>query len=83
MRVEVTQGDLQDGARGDCYRCAVALAVNRATNDYWSVGSVNGSLRYTKGPTVWWPKDLVAHIQAIDIGQTVQPFSFEMEYPVV
>jgi hypothetical protein len=33
IRVEVTAGDIAAGEGGDCFRCAAALALQRATGD--------------------------------------------------
>lgn len=33
MRVRVTKNDIATGKAGDCFRCAVAMAVQRATGD--------------------------------------------------
>lgn len=40
VKVSVTDSDIDNGVRGDCWKCPVALAMWRATGWKWNVGSV-------------------------------------------
>ncbi len=83
MKISVTMEDILMGNKNDCDKCAISLAIRRCLNvnhaqiedafDIWCDG-----LAYkVKGDADVLKVD--AFIRAFDKGETVAPFSFEIE----
>lgn len=86
VKIDVTQADIDAGEKGDCGKCPIALAVDRAIPGAINIsvgddmivfqlsGGYNGVLI---GET---PKVAVDFIGLFDEGCRVQPFSFDLTY---
>ena len=83
MKIQVTQQDIDNGLKGLCTHCPVALAFKRVIQG----GSVEvGDAAYIfpynfDGPTVMitLPEFVHKFIRAFDSGNKVEPFEFECE----
>lgn len=78
VNVEVTAEDIAQGVAADCQRCPVALALKRATGEDWRVGSYEAEKVAIRVPL---PMRVRAWTLALDTGEPVEPFSFEIEVP--
>ena len=90
MIIHVTQEDINNGTKGDCKVCPVALALFRATGMHWMVmASFAFPAGYTHGnietaSVVWGPNSpAFAFIRDFDAGQTVSPFEFDFDYAII
>lgn len=79
-RVNVTQKDISEGLREDCFACPIAQAVRRVIGPcrWFAVGNLD----------VWFgaipvslPVEAKKFINRFEGYQKVEPFSFEMEVP--
>jgi len=79
MLIEVTQDDIERGVVADCFRCPIANAVRdvlgpdavvRVECDFMDIGA----------KTVKLPIEAMKFIEAFDAEESVEPFSFEVEY---
>jgi len=78
MRIEVTAEDIKNGVFTDCRSCPVALALDRHTGDWWSVGTSTAT-RIETGARFLLPPSACRWIHNFDCGDPVEPFSFELE----
>lgn len=83
MVINVTQEDIYFGQRKECYKCPVALAINRSLPEMTAkVGHFDICLYdATRKPlrTVETPLSVWVFITKFDLGRRVEPFSFELE----
>ncbi len=91
IEIEVTQQDINEGEQNEAEDCPVALALNRATQGWWSVDEDGAKERWETdivgngiyGPLVKLPDNAIAFVTAFDSwgDDAVSPFSFELELP--
>lgn len=81
IKIEVTQEDIDKGIQASCHLCPVAIAAQRTIHD--SQIQISSSCLYKiqsfyscKLPTV-----VRQFICDFDCGNSVQPFTFEIEIP--
>lgn len=81
MTIEVSQGDIDEGLRGVCASCPVALAVNRALGVHDAKIAV-GTYSVVGGRWFNLPESARSWIVTFDrIGPSyVKPFTFELEF---
>lgn len=80
MRIEVTQRDIDNGVRDHCDKCAVALAIRRATGQDWQVAGPYAVLAdggYFRESVL--PQVVAQFVRDFDNELAVHPFSFEFE----
>lgn len=78
ITVKVTQEDIQTGAKDNCYRCPIALALNRALKKpvtCWTYTYTIHNISYTL------PSVVSRFIVGFDGGDLVKPFEFQIESP--
>jgi hypothetical protein len=79
VRIKVTQDDIKQGARDDCIRCPVALALNRACPGRGRVTVDNDSFYFDWESEVYvLPKKARDFIFDFDIGRAVRPIAFDI-----
>jgi hypothetical protein len=82
MRIEVTQEDIDNGTKGRCRLCPIALAVRRATGspDAWvdDTHIMWGASWGAWDGVAMTPRSAWSFMASFDSGQDVQPFSFEL-----
>lgn len=80
--VEVTEQDIKDGARGDCYYCPIALAVQRALNHppkvHVIISYVHVVMEDLSMKTYSLPQVATDFIVDFDHDFKISPFTFEM-----
>jgi hypothetical protein len=84
IKLEVTQQDIDRGKRGECDKCAVALALSRQLPQYEpSVGNLSGITLYDKESRL--PiyecdntKKIQEFISKFDAGEPVKPDTFSL-----
>lgn len=85
--VSVTARRIAKGVPGDCGWCPVALAMAVAFPGltYLSVGLTDIIVQFIEGGKVSLstPREVHEFIRAFDLGQPVEPFTFELDYPAV
>lgn len=84
MRVEVTADDIRSGTPSDCHYCPVALAVARAAGTNPGSVSVDGVYvtieQFDRTERNYEPPALVDEfVKAFDAGESVIPFSFDLD----
>lgn len=80
MRIDVTQEDIDQGERGSCLKCAVALAIHRATQREIEVGYFTaGEHDCNWNEVISLPPLATQFIADFDLGAPVTPFSFELD----
>ena len=77
IEVNVTQGDIDNGARFSCWACPAALAIRRATGDDFVM--VRGAGMTIHSQTYSLPNALAAFVLTFDHGYPVSPFTFTLE----
>ncbi len=77
--IEVTEQDITHGKRKQCEECPIALAMHRATDEHWSVGTKLDRCR--DGFSIKTPLSACEFITDFDSSLPVQPFTFEIETP--
>ena len=82
MLIQVTQEDIDEGERGHCYYCPVALAIGRTLNrrNFIYVGG-QGIRDVAKWVIETLPPGVLDFVCKFDNGEPVSPFSFELEIP--
>lgn len=80
MMIEVTAEDIEQGERGNCGKCPIARAMDRAGVKHVYVGewSMDGMV----GREFWSMTHIDstrAFIRAFDEGDPVEPFSFSFQ----
>jgi len=96
VKVTVTESDIDNGIRGDCWKCPVALAMWRATGWKWAVGETRmhpiGRAFFAQMPDlaqrfIGYFDDAVFtgrqdfRGQMVDCRLVAQPFEFEIDVP--
>lgn len=79
MRIEVTQGHIDEGKKADCNRCPIALAIAQHVKVSFKVG--NWLVHFGALGSSSLPSNAFCFIQKFDSGQPVSPFSFDIEIP--
>lgn len=92
MRIEVTQADIDAGARRSCYSCPIALAIARAYEKRESMGALLAFVRPSAtGGNYWWggvpalnkrfklPTVVKKRAGIFDTTGAMTPFEFEIE----
>lgn len=82
MLIQVTQEDINNGRRGNCYYCPVALAVARIFNahNFIYVGA-EGICDVRKWTVPVLPPEVFDFICKFDRQFPVAPFTFELQIP--
>lgn len=93
MTINLTVADIKNGERCVPTGCAIALALNRATGEQWTVGR-QGNIKtdpYSWGATLTrkprtgkrvylpLPREAGIFAHGFDEGDDVQPFAFDWE----
>jgi hypothetical protein len=85
MLIRVTQADIEQGRRTDCYLCPIALAINRALNLNTGSQGIQGAQVYRSQITpkifhVVQPtsRRVERFIWAFDHNLPVSPFNFRL-----
>lgn len=83
MNITVTKDDIHQGQRRDPEECAIARALLRAGLDHFGVmgPSVMVSDSWDRLTSVKLPEAVSDWIFNFDAGNTVSPFSFELQIP--
>lgn len=84
VTVDVTQDDIRDGVRGQCYRCPVARAISRLLVSTVLAQVTPGLVVFPACgtvPPVPLPEHAGRWIDAFDGGYNVRPFSFVLDIP--
>lgn len=80
MLIHVTQEHINDGNKCSSILCPIALAITKAMENRWSVGSTTaGPLNNRMDDEVTLPGIVTAFIRLFDKGEPVVPFSFELD----
>lgn len=80
MKIEVTQEDIEtkrpcDKMLSEC--CPLARAISRAFGEEWHVG-VHRTWRSGDNISLCLPPEAIEFREAYDVGQHVEPFTFEL-----
>ena len=79
MQIRVTQEDIDKGKRNSLRRCPVALALKRACGRIVEVGS---TMVYSRNEDRAWlislPEKAEDFVKLFDIGEPVEPFTFDL-----
>lgn len=87
--VNVKAEHIAKGIRGDCEHCPVALAIAAAFPDIAGIAvrpeeiSIKPSLDDLDWIQVRPPREVPEFVWDFDEGGTVEPFSFDLDYPAV
>jgi hypothetical protein len=87
--VSVTAGHIAKGERDSCRFCPVARAISEALPgiELVAVDSAHVTFGHPAGWYGWRQIDLpdsaTRFIEAFDLGDPVEPFTFELDYPAV
>jgi hypothetical protein len=84
MKIKVTLKDIEEGFRGSCYDCPVALAFKREVKPTTQIGLNVGTERILHREVHEWdtytlPKKAQTFIKRFDNGKRVEPFTFEIK----
>ena len=84
MKIKVTQKDIEEGYRGSCHDCPVALAFKREVKTAFEIGLSVGAERILHREVHEWdtytlPKRAQTFIKRFDNGKPVEPFTFEIK----
>jgi hypothetical protein len=80
--VRVTQEDIDEGTKGDCTFCPIALAVDRALGGECCVAVTIFDVYITENAHAEvfpLPSEARQFIQRFDKGKPVSPFEFELD----
>lgn len=78
MKVSVTEQDIKEGEKGNCWHCPVALALKRATGREVSVRALNWGFKDGAG-FYDLPQSARLFINEFDRWGKEEPFSFEVD----
>lgn len=89
VMVEVTQSDINQGVKNDCFTCPVAIAINRVLGiDNAEIGEYVGSGNDVDGMVVEFDYHIIKlddnvrnFIYGFDLGHDVDPIKFELVIP--
>ena len=80
MKIKVTQQDIAKGSRKKCDNCPIARAIKRETKSPVWVNSNHVDYLVKNELVVHLlPKKAITFIKRFDAGETVKPFTFEIE----
>ncbi len=84
MKIKVTLKDIEEGYRGSCYDCPIALAFRREVKTTSITGLSVGAARILHREAYTWnaytlPKKAQTFVKRFDDGKPVKPFTFEIE----
>jgi len=77
--VAVTQSDIDNGIRSDCWKCPIALALWRVTGWKWIVGGYSASYPESRGAYPIGHHDAMCELP--ESVWPVLPFEFKMQVP--
>lgn len=80
ITIDVTQDDINKGIKENCRFCPVALAVQRTFNDP-EMDVFSPCIKNCEEDRVASPSSVCDFIDRYDNGESVQPFSFEIDVP--
>jgi len=88
VNIEVTAEDIAAGVREDCFACPIASALLRATGakrafvdgGAVAVGDWEGFFPPSR-MEVPITKEVSSFVHTFDVGDSVEPFSFDLELP--
>lgn len=82
--IDVTKEDIDNGQRGQCNTCPIALAIKRATGAACFVDKFSVSIWRDGEPcairAVYTPLEVSTFVKSFDKGYAVRPFSFSAEF---
>ena len=78
MTIEVTQNDIDNGKRRDCYRCPIAHAINRAMGTHLAADVQETVVELPGREEACLPDQAISFIEDFDAKIAVQPFTFEL-----
>ena len=81
VEVKVTQSDIDNGVKNNCYSCPIALAIDRVVGRFHvSVNALSAKVGLWEG---WWntSSQQSRFIESYDKGYRVEPFSFTLDIP--
>lgn len=86
LHVEVLQHHIDAGVRGNCRLCPIAVALQRATGEAWSIGmlfddAIGLPLDRDTTDLVTLPSSVATFIRRFDAEEECHPFSFSVEVP--
>jgi hypothetical protein len=82
ITVSVTDADIDNGIRGDCWECPIALALWRATGEKWIVESLRAHPIGCRKRMVVLPDGVRDWIHKFDHSAFPKPMEFELTIPV-
>jgi hypothetical protein len=82
ITVSVTAADIDNGIRGDCWKCPIALALWRATGEKCLVGRTHVWPLGDKDRRTPMPEAAVDWIRKFDRAEFPKPMEFELTIPV-
>lgn len=83
IKISVIQDDIDKGVRSSVIYCPVARAASRILNLTCKVGRLQIYMRprTRKLPSEYWlPSEIQEWIKKFDLGEKVEPISFEIGY---
>ena len=81
--IRVTQEDIDNGVRTNCFNCPLSLAVKRSLNAVSADVSrwcIEFKLASGLAGRFVLPKEAVDFVRGFDSDKKVEPFEFEIEY---
>jgi hypothetical protein len=85
LKVQVTQHDIEWGARDDSSRCMVSRAVAREVDDATRIEVDTQTIRFSTAAgrfAYLTPLTVQRYVAAFDAGDKVEPFSFTLQNPL-
>jgi hypothetical protein len=81
ITVSITDSDIDNGTRGDCWKCPVALALWRATGEKYIVWSGNAYPLGRRDRNVILPNSVQSWIGRFDRSEFPKPMEFQLTVP--
>jgi len=84
MIIQITQDDIKQGTVDNCDRCPIALAINRVLfvgHHAKVMGSISIYTYVHRRFTCKTPDVAKQFINNFDLGNSVEPFEFDLEVP--
>ena len=82
ITVSVTAADIDNGIRGDCWACPIALALWRATGEKWEVNGIDAYPVGRSRDRVILPESVRGWINKFDRALFPPPMEFELTVTV-
>lgn len=79
--VKITQRHIDQGVACSSIECMLALGLNEATGEAWSVGPDECGRRNGRGESIPLPLRAIVGLTAFDRREKVAPFEFELKVP--